>query len=175
MSKFQPIDAGDLPAIVDLMNRAYRGTGSWNSEDGIIAGERTSAELLRAQIGEAPAGRFLKWVDPGGIIRGCVWLEPLGDGIWYLGSLAADPDQQNAGLGRQLLAGAEDWAQAQGARRIRMSVVNVRDTLIAWYVRRGYQLTGATEPFPYDDQRFGRPLRDDLHFVVLERALGAAV
>ncbi len=171
---FQPIDEGDLGAIADLMNRAYRGTGSWNSEDGIIAGDRTSPALLRAQISETPVGSFLKWVDPGGTLRGCVWLEPLGDEIWYLGSLAADPDQQNAGLGRQLLAGAEQWAGAHGARRIRMSVVNVRDTLIAWYVRRGYHLTGATEPFPYGDQRFGTPLRDDLHFVVLERAVDAA-
>ena len=170
----QPIDAGDLPAIVDLMNRAYRGTGSWNSEAGIIAGTRTSPGLLQAQIRDTPAGQFLKWVDPGGSICGCVWLEPLGDDIWYLGSLAADPDRQNAGLGRQVLAGAEQWAQAHGARRIRMTVVNVRDTLIAWYGRRGYHLTGATEPFPYDDQRFGTPLRDDLHFVVLERGLDAA-
>jgi ribosomal protein S18 acetylase RimI-like enzyme len=170
---FQPIDEGDLRAIVDLMNRAYRGTGSWNSEAGIIAGERASLDLLRAQISETPTGCFLKWLDPGGSICGCVWLEPLAGDIWYLGSLAADPDQQNAGLGRQLLAGAEQWAAAHGARRIRMSVVNVRDTLIAWYVRRGYHLTGETEPFPYDDRRFGTPLRDDLHFVILERALGS--
>ena len=51
-----------------------------------------------------------------------------------------------------------------------MTVVNVRDTLIAWYQRRGYALTGVTRPFPSDD-RFGKPLRDDLCFVVLERAL----
>lgn len=52
-----------------------------------------------------------------------------------------------------------------------MTVVNVRDTLIAWYIRRGYFLTGETEPFPYDDNRFGTPLRDDLAFVVLEKVL----
>jgi hypothetical protein len=43
--------------------------------------------------------------------------------------------------------------------------------LIAWYVRRGYRLTGETEPFPYGDNRFGTPLRDDLSFVVLQRDL----
>lgn len=48
-----------------------------------------------------------------------------------------------------------------GARgtRIRMTVVHVRDTLIAWYARRGYRPTGDTEPFPYADERFGRPKR----------------
>jgi hypothetical protein len=50
-------------------------------------------------------------------------------------------------------------------------VVHLRDTLIAWYQRRGYLLTGETEPFPYHDQRFGWPLRDDLHFVVLEKEI----
>jgi hypothetical protein len=45
----------------------------------------------------------------------------------------------------------------------------VRETLIAWYERRGYVLTGETQPFPYGDERFGRPLRDDLHFVLLEK------
>jgi hypothetical protein len=53
-----------------------------------------------------------------------------------------------------------------------MTVVHLRDALIAWYERRGYILTGEVEPFPYGDERFGRPLRDDLHFVVLEKEIG---
>jgi ribosomal protein S18 acetylase RimI-like enzyme len=68
-----------------------------------------------------------------------------------------------------LLAAAERFAQERGAHRIRMSVVNVRTTLIAWYERRGYILTGETQPFPYGDERYGRPLRGDLHFVLLEK------
>jgi hypothetical protein len=52
-----------------------------------------------------------------------------------------------------------------------MHVINVRDTLIAWYERRGYHLTGETHPFPYGDNRFGTPLRADLTFVVLEKQL----
>jgi hypothetical protein len=52
-----------------------------------------------------------------------------------------------------------------------MTVVHLRETLIGWYERRGYRRTGETEPFPYKDQRFGRPLRDDLHFVVLMKNL----
>jgi hypothetical protein len=52
-----------------------------------------------------------------------------------------------------------------------MHVVNVRDALIAWYLRRGYRKTGETEPFPYSDDRFGAPLRDDLSFLVPEKEL----
>jgi hypothetical protein len=50
-----------------------------------------------------------------------------------------------------------------------MTVVNVRETLVAWYERRGYALTSEVKPYPYVDQRFGRPLRGDLHFVVMEK------
>ncbi len=103
-----------------------------------------------------------------------MWLEPLDDGAWYLGSLAVAPGLQEGGLGRALLFAAEHWARERGARRVRMSVVNVRDGLIAWYLRRGYHKTGETEDFPYGDNRFGTPLRDDLCFVVLEKDLGAA-
>jgi GNAT superfamily N-acetyltransferase len=88
--------------------------------------------------------------------------------------LAIDPEQQNNGLGRTLLSAAEQWVHERGARRVRMTVVNVRDTLIAWYLRRGYHRTGETNPFPYGDNRFGTPLRDDLSFVVLEKDLTLA-
>ena len=167
----------DIPSVVALINRAYRCAGvasHWTTEVGYITGNRTTEALLRAELKAKPDAWLLKWQDAsGGVMRGCVWLEPLGDGVWYLGSLAVDPAQQNGGLGRTLLAAAEGWARERGAGRIRMTVVNVRDALIAWYVRRGYHATGETEPFPYDDDRFGVPLRDDLHFVVLEKVFNA--
>jgi hypothetical protein len=49
--------------------------------------------------------------------------------------------------------------------------VSVRDSLIAWYERQGYRRTGETEQFPYEDARFGTPLRADLQFVALEKPL----
>jgi hypothetical protein len=54
---------------------------------------------------------------------------------------------------------------------MRMTVIRQREGLIAWYRRRGYEPTGETEPFPYGDERFGVPLRDDLEFVVLEKPI----
>lgn len=165
----------DIPAIVGLLNRAYRGADAdagWNSEAAYIEGERTSEMLLRAERSDHPEATLLVW-KLGDAVKGCVWLKPEGDGVWYLGSLAVDPQLQNGGTGRRLLAAAEAWVEARQGRRIRMTVVNVRDTLIAWYERRGYQLTGETEPFPYGDGRFGRPKRPDLRFVVLAKDLTA--
>jgi len=166
---------GDFPAIIDLVNAAYRGTGaveSWNIESGILEGTRLTDSLLREDLAAKPDAHFLVHRDSeSGAIIGTVWLEPAQDGAWYLGLFTVSPVLQNRHLGRSLLSAAEDFARAHGARSIRMGVLNVRDTLIAWYERRGYQRTGKTEPFPYGDDRFGRPLRDNLEFVVLEKQL----
>jgi GNAT superfamily N-acetyltransferase len=163
----------DYPEIIDLVNLAFRGSGpsaSWNVEAGIIEGQRLDESLLREDLAAKPATHLLTHRDPAnGTLLGTVWLDPGKDGVWGLGLLTVKPDLQNRQLGRALLTAAEDFAKERGARRIRMTVVNVRKTLIAWYERRGYSLTGETQPFPYGDERFGKPLRPDLHFVVLEK------
>jgi ribosomal protein S18 acetylase RimI-like enzyme len=163
----------DHAAIVELANLAFRGVGpsaSWNSEADFIEGQRLTESLLREDLARKPDAVLLTCRDdPHGELLGTVWLEPKKDGVWYLGLLTIRPDLQNRQMGRALLAAAEEFAKQHGASRIRMSVVNVRGILIAWYERRGYILTGETQPFPYGDQRFGRPLRDDLHFVLLEK------
>lgn len=163
----------DLADVVALTNWAYRGTGavaSWTVES-YLEGRRTSPEALRAELAEKPAAQVLVWRGGDGELLGHLWLEPLGGDVWYLGLFSVRPDRQDRRLGRRLLAAAEDHARARGGRRMRMTVINVRDTLIAWYQRRGYALTGEVRPFPYGDDRFGRPLREDLSFVVLERGL----
>jgi ribosomal protein S18 acetylase RimI-like enzyme len=163
----------DYAAIIDLANAAFRGTGvlaSWNSEADFIEGQRLSESLLREDLAAKPDAQLLTYRDdPNGALLGTVWLEPKEDDVWYLSLLTVRPDLQNRQVGRTLLAAAEDYTKKRGARRIRLSVVNVRKTLIAWYERRGYLSTGETQPFPYGDERFGRPLRDDLRFVLLEK------
>jgi len=167
--------ASDYAAIVDLANLAYRGAGptvSWNVETGIIEGQRLNESLLKEDLTAKPGAHLLTYRDSlDGPLLGTVWLEPKTEHIWYLGLLTIRPDLQNRHLGRALLAGSEEFAKKHGARRISMSVLNVRESLIAWYIRRGYTLTGETQPFPYGDERFGRPLRDDLHFVVLVKEI----
>ena len=175
---FEKITDDDVPGLVELINRAYRGVRAgqgWKTEASYISGTRTTVEMVHADIRDKPQGSFLKWADaPGGDMLGCIWVVPLEGGTWYFGTLAIDPERQNGGLGRTILQAAEQWVGERGATRVRMTVVNVRETLTAWYVRHGYRLTGETEPFPYDDDRFGTPLRDDLGFVVLEKDLTAA-
>ena len=165
----------DLEAIAALVNSAYRGDSSragWTTEADLVGGQRTDPESLRADLRSTPGAVILTMRDePDGALLGSVWLEPKSAEVWYLGMLTVRPDLQARGLGRRMLQEAERYAAAQGARRMRMTVITVRDTLIAWYERRGYRRTGELLPFPYGHDRFGLPQRDDLQFEVLEKSL----
>lgn len=171
----QPATPADLPAIAALVNSAYRGETSrqgWTTEADYLDGQRTDAATLAADLAAQPQAALLALREaPDGPILGSVWLEPAEPGVWYLGMLTVRPDLQDRRLGWGLLEAAEAFAAERGAGRIRMTVVAIRDTLIAWYQRRGYELTGETRPFPYEDRRFGDPRRDDLSFVVLEKTI----
>ena len=87
------------------------------------------------------------------------------------GSFAVLPTRQGAGVGRALLAEAEERVRTSGGTFVEMTVIRQRAELIAYYARHGYEPTGATRPFPYGDERFGIPLRDDLVFDVLRKAV----
>jgi ribosomal protein S18 acetylase RimI-like enzyme len=173
--QLRPVTKSDLPEVVDLINLAYRGKGAdagWTTENAYIEGQRTGLSHLQEELAAKPQALFLMWRDEiEGTLLGSVWLEPGKEESWYMGLLNVRPDMQAKQLGRRLLVAAEERAKAEGARSIRISVVNVRDKLIAWYERRGYALTGERQPFPYGDNRFGRPLRDDLEFLILEKPL----
>jgi GNAT superfamily N-acetyltransferase len=97
----------------------------------------------------------------------CCHIEKHGDSA-YFGMFAVDPSRQGGGLGRQVLAEAERFARKTWhCRAMHMKVIDVRSELIAWYERRGYQRTGQYSPFPYGNERFGVPLRDDLRFELM--------
>ena len=167
----------DYAAVVALANLAYRGTGkqegeaaSWNIEAGLVEGPRLTEATLREDLVERP--ELLVWRElPKGPLMGTVWMQRREDGVWYLGLLTVRPDVQDRKLGRALLAAAEAYARERGGQRITMTVLSGREVLMGWYERRGYRKTGETLPYPYGDGRLGRPLRDDLHFVVMEKSI----
>ena len=157
------------------MNSAYRGelaTKGWTSESYLLGGQRTDEASLRADLAAKPGATILTMRDAEGEPPcASVWIEPAEGEAWYVGMVTVSPLRQDGGLGRTMLDAAETYARERGGKTMEMTVISVRDTLIAWYERRGYRLTGQTEPFPYGDERFGVPQRDDLHFVIMEKAL----
>lgn len=161
----------DVEDVVALVQSAYRGESSrtgWTTEADLLDGQRIDAAALAAVVAD-PASQVLLAVD-GAEILGCCAVEDRGD-LWYFGTFAVRPAGQARGTGSALLAEAERRATASGATALELTVIHAREDLIAWYERRGYVRTGETRPFPYEDERFGVPRRDDLVFVVLEKQL----
>ena len=87
--------------------------------------------------------------------------------------LCVSPTLQSGGLGRRLLDAAEDHGRAIGLARMEMTVIDSRESLIAWYVRRGYALTGETLPF-HELRPADADTGPQITFVVLEKPLGPA-
>ncbi|GAB3728351.1 GNAT family N-acetyltransferase [Spirosoma lituiforme] len=159
----------DIPALVSLVNSAYRGDSSrkgWTTEADLLGGNRIDETSLR-ELFQKPNTLILTYQDAGHLL-GCVHLETKGDDL-YLGMLTVSPDAQTNGIGKQLLSAAEQLAVDRRCRAVTMTVITVRHELIAWYERRGYQPTGHTQPFP-DDPRFGLK-KQPLAFMVMEKIL----
>jgi GNAT superfamily N-acetyltransferase len=170
---FRSAVAADVPVLVALIESAYRGDASragWTTEADLLAGQRTDPEGVAAVI-DAPSGRMVVVEEHGEPIA-CCQLE-LRDGHAYFGMFAVSPKRQGGGLGKVIIAEAERFARDEwGVAEMHMTVISAREDLIAWYVRRGYRRTGRMIPFPYGDERFGLPLRDDLRFELLVKELG---
>jgi len=164
--------ASDVPALVALVNSAYRGESSragWATEADLLVGTRIDEARLAATI--ATDGNVVLVHEEDGDIIACVHLERRGAN-GYLGMLTTKPTLQAKGIGRRMLGSAEAWAAEHWqSQEMHMTVIVQREALVAWYERRGYARSGDTKPFPYGDERFGIPTRQDLAFHVLKKAL----
>ena len=164
--------ASDVPALVALVNVAYRGESSragWATEADLLGGIRIDADRLATEM--ATDGNVVLVHEEDGDIIACVHLERQGKHS-YLGMLTTKPTLQAKGIGRRMLGSAEAWAAEHWrSQEMHMTVIIQRETLVAWYERCGYANTGETKPFPYGDERWGLPKRDDLAFYVLKKPL----
>jgi len=160
----------DIPQLEILINSAYRGEGSkkgWTTEADLLGGIRTDSDSLRQMINNENS-TILKFTNEDNEIEGCVYLENK-DRKMYLGLLTVSPLQQAKGIGKKLLAAAEEYAANHNYSVMQMTVISVRDELIKWYERHGYSKTGETLPLPADE-KFAIT-NQPLQFLVLEKQI----
>ena len=162
---------GDAAAVHALTERTYRGETAargWTHEADLLAGPRTSRSEIDALIAD-PASRFVLAEDDGRLAASAL-IQSRGE-VAYFGMFSVDPDAQGQGVGRAVLAACERAALDEwGAARLEMTVISLRQELIAWYGRRGYRPTGERRPFPFGEH--SGALRTDFDLVVLEKGLG---
>lgn len=192
--RFATID--DVPAVVPLVESAYRGESSrvgWTTEADLLHGQRTDEAMVAEAIGRDGVEVLL--AEQGGELVACCELTAPGGerdaqasgetaathgcsaesrsaGAAYLGMFAVRPELQGAGIGRAVLDEAariarDEWA----AEALELSTLHPREELIAWYERCGFARTGELRAFPYGDERYGLPQIEGIQQVVLSRAL----
>ena len=159
--------AADAPAIAALIESAYRGDESrrgWTTEADLLEDDRTSIAEIEGYIA-APQTHFVT-AEANEHLVGCAMIKN-NDGVGYFGMFAVRPALQGSGIGAGLMRFAEHqikklWSCAT----VEMTVISLREDLIAYYERRGYKHTG-TKPFPFDREPSAK--RKDFHFVVLTK------
>jgi N-acetylglutamate synthase-like GNAT family acetyltransferase len=147
----------DLPSILKLVNTAFEVERFFKNQD------RLDAEDLDAHF---KSGTFLLTEDAG-TITGCIYVARHDDRA-YFGLLAIDPSRQKAGIGRRLVAAAEEFARETGARFMDIRVINLREELPVIYSKLGYHVTG-TAPYPAEREHM---LSQPVHFVCMSKELG---
>ena len=172
--RFRYATPQDIPDIVDLVQSAYRGEPSragWTTEADLIDGQRIDATMLAEQTDKPQT--FVLVAETDRIVGCCeLTMHHAHPDTAYFGMFAISPSMQSTGTGRALMDEAEVAAVRElGANTMELVTIHLRSDVIAMYERRGFQLTGETYPFPYGDERFGTPSRDDLYLAEMRKVL----
>jgi len=154
----RPAETADIREIAALINTAFQ------VEKFFVDGDRITEKEVRQLI---HSGRFL--VVEGGEedaegIAACVYVECSSD-RGYLGLLSVSPSRQREGLGRRLVAAAEEHARRSGCEFMDLLIVNLRTELPPFYTKLGYYETGAS-PFPANV-----PTKLPCHFIKMSKSL----
>jgi GNAT superfamily N-acetyltransferase len=149
---------GDIPALAQLINAAYR------VEAFFIRGDRTSEAEIRAQLADPRVAFLVIEGRSPGTLAGAVCSEVRGD-RGYFGLLSVDPDRQGEGLARVLIDAAEAHCRAAGCTALDITVVNLRTELPLFYAKFGFRPVG-TAPFPAPGK-----LRQPIHLVLMSKPL----
>lgn len=157
--------ASDAAEIAALVNNAYRPTldgRGWTHEADLVSGQRVSVEQALLILGDGSTVLLLCQPE----IVACVQVQPA-ESVAYIGMLATDPSCQAQGLGKRMLAHAEDFAtEFCHVQSYQMSVLSQRHELMAFYERRGYVRTGMIVDYPVS-AGVGQPIVADLQVETL--------
>lgn len=155
--EFRFAGESDSSGLLKLINQAF------SVEAFFHIGPRLDPRRIQPHFQK---GRFLV-AESEGALLGCVYVEVHADDS-YLGLLSVEPSQQKTGLGRRLVAAAEEFAREMGARRMDLTVVNLRTELPPYYARLGYKVIGE-EPIPEEMRpRVNQPC----YFIRMSKPLG---
>jgi len=66
-------------------------------------------------------------------------------------SMWTAPTHRKSGVGRMLVEAIEQWSRERGAGRLELLVTSTNEPAIRFYTSMEFELTGRSEPHPYDE------------------------
>lgn len=169
----RPAQAQEADSIAALVNRAYRGESSragWTTEADLLDGKRTTPEEVLGLLARYDIQILTGWVASQLTVTLCAEWHAVQQTV-HLGMIAVEPTAQNRGYGKTVILAAEQWAVEHWQVRVsQMAVVSLRQALIAFYQRLGYQPTGEVRPFPYQPEMWQAKV-DNMQLITLQKSL----
>jgi ribosomal protein S18 acetylase RimI-like enzyme len=127
----RPAHAADLAAIESIVERAY---GVYVERIGMRPGPMDADHAEKVRSG------LVHVADEGGEVVGLIVLVEIVDRL-LIENVAVDPDRQGEGIGRRLLAFAEETARAAGIDILTLFTHEKMSENLALYTRLGYEET----------------------------------
>lgn len=140
--RIRPADDDDLEGVLALAPRLAEGVAAWRDPEGAT---RAAREWLTGSLAAAKARRAAVFVavdggDPQvvGVVSVQCQRHFTGAMDAYVGELAVHPRAVRTGVGRQLMAAAEDWARQQGLRHLTLETGAANTAARRFYAALGY-------------------------------------
>ncbi|KAJ9271942.1 hypothetical protein DTO212C5_2023 [Paecilomyces variotii] len=177
-----PDDAPQLQQLVQSAFRAHDTRPDWTGHLELASNFRIEVDEIMTNITDPDTVILIAFTplnengnanndkDIASLVA-CISVSKCGTAVGRLSMFAVNERYQRGGVGRQVLAYAEDYChRTWGVEKFSLNTLSTRKALIEWYMRRGYRKTGETSPFPRE--RFkDLELPDDMCFVEFEKDL----
>ncbi|EHK24153.1 uncharacterized protein TRIVIDRAFT_45469 [Trichoderma virens Gv29-8] len=169
--QFRPATAEDAGQIQQLVESAFRAVDSrpdWTGNTELASNFRIGVEEVMPRIVN-PDNAVLMALDGANILVASIEVCKRGINCGRLSMIAVNERYQQSGVGRLILEYAEAYCrQAWNVEKFSLNALSTRKALIEWYIRRGYQKTGETTPFPRE-KFSSMELPDDICFIEMEK------
>lgn len=144
-----PDDAVYIQHLVESAFRAEDSRPGWMADISLSLSFHLELEDVVTRITNLDSETLLATNDNANLVASVV-ISKRGTNGARISMLAVDPEYHRGGIGRQVLAHAEEYCQhVWGVTKLELDALSTRRELISWYLRHGYRMTGESTPFPH--------------------------
>ncbi|KAI8139292.1 acyl-CoA N-acyltransferase [Fennellomyces sp. T-0311] len=138
--------------VVRVVNAAYHSEGGWTTAAHIVKGIRTDAKEIESLVRNNGSPDVLLYAFDGDMVVGTIVAKQVVNGESELSLLSVAPEYQSKGVGKKLIYAVYESMRRMGATKAVLEVLDVREELVAWYLKLGFAQVGDKTKFYWDDR-----------------------